>query len=85
VEQRVLWRHHGAYVVGAALVWGVRQSRHCLKFARCADNGGGFELVGRPRQSESVRACADESVAQRRTFDLVHANAGVMVTLRPYG
>jgi NAD(P)-dependent dehydrogenase (short-subunit alcohol dehydrogenase family) len=43
--------------------------------------GGSFELVELDLANlKSVRACADQLLARRDTFDVIIANAGVMAT-----
>ena len=75
---------HGAYVVGAARDLSKAEAATALVRKDAADNGGGFELVELDLGNlKSVRACADELVANGKPFDLVIANAGVMAT--PFG
>jgi NAD(P)-dependent dehydrogenase (short-subunit alcohol dehydrogenase family) len=71
---------HGAEVVGAARDLAKAKSATAEVRADAA-NGGGLELVELDLASlASVRACADALVADRRPFDVVIANAGVMRT-----
>src|SRR5260370_2423876 len=75
---------HGAYVVGAARDLRKAEAATAQVRKDPADNGGGFELVELDLGNlKSVRACADELVANGKPFDLVIANAGVMAT--PFG
>jgi NAD(P)-dependent dehydrogenase (short-subunit alcohol dehydrogenase family) len=75
---------HGAYVVGAARDLRKAEAATAQVRQDAADNGGGFELVELDLGNlKSVRACADELVANGKPFDLVIANAGVMAT--PFG
>jgi NAD(P)-dependent dehydrogenase (short-subunit alcohol dehydrogenase family) len=74
---------HGAEVVGAARDLAKAKSATAEVRADAA-NGGGLELVELDLASlASVRACAEALVADRRPFDVVIANAGVMRT--PFG
>jgi NAD(P)-dependent dehydrogenase (short-subunit alcohol dehydrogenase family) len=74
---------HGAEVVGAARDLAKAKSATAEVRADAA-NGGGLELVELDLASlASVRACAEALVADRRPFDAVIANAGVMRT--PFG
>lgn len=71
---------HGAEVVGAArdLAKAERATKAALSEAQ---NGGSITLVELDLASlKSVRACADALLADRRPFDVVIANAGVMRT-----
>jgi NAD(P)-dependent dehydrogenase (short-subunit alcohol dehydrogenase family) len=74
---------HGAEVVGAAR--NLAKAERATEIVRAdAKNGGGFSLVELDLNSlASVRRCADALVADGRPFDLVIANAGVMMT--PFG
>ena len=75
---------HGADVVGAArdLEKAKRATAEVTKAA--AESGGSLELIELDLASlKSVRAAADQLLADGRTFDVVIANAGVMAT--PYG
>jgi NAD(P)-dependent dehydrogenase (short-subunit alcohol dehydrogenase family) len=75
---------HGAYVVGAARDLRKAEAATAQVRQDAADNGGGFGLVELDLGNlKSVRACADELVANGKPFDLVIANAGVMAT--PFG
>jgi len=69
-------------VVGAARDL-VRQKPPCSSSQDAAANGGGFELVERPRQSESVRAMRRRTGSQAN-FDLSLRTQGDGYTL-PYG
>jgi NAD(P)-dependent dehydrogenase (short-subunit alcohol dehydrogenase family) len=74
---------HGAQVVGAARDLAKAEAASAPVRAQAA-NGGGLELVELDLASlASVRACADALMADGRPFDLVIANAGVMVP--PFG
>jgi NAD(P)-dependent dehydrogenase (short-subunit alcohol dehydrogenase family) len=74
---------HGAEVVGAARDLAKAETATASVRAQAA-NGGSLELVRLDLASlESVRACADALLADRRPFDLVIANAGVMAA--PFG
>ena len=75
---------HGADVVGAArdLEKAKRATAEVSKAA--AANGASFELIELDLASlKSVRAAADQLVADGRLFDVIIANAGVMAT--PFG
>jgi NAD(P)-dependent dehydrogenase (short-subunit alcohol dehydrogenase family) len=74
---------HGAEVVGAAR--DLAKAEHATKEVRAqAANGGSLSLIQLDLASlKSVRACADALLADRRKFDVVIANAGVMRT--PFG
>jgi len=75
---------HGAHVVGAARDLIKAEAATAQVRTEAAENGGSFELVELDLASlKSVRACADELVAQGQPFDVVIANAGVMAT--PFG
>ena len=74
---------HGAHVVGAARDLAKAERATAAVRAQAA-NGGKFELAELDLASlESVRACADALLADKRPFDVVIANAGVMRT--PFG
>jgi NAD(P)-dependent dehydrogenase (short-subunit alcohol dehydrogenase family) len=74
---------HGAQVVGAARDLAKAEAATAPVRAQ-AEKGGGIELIELDLASlASVRACADKLVADGRPFDLVIANAGVMVP--PFG
>jgi len=75
---------HGADVVGAArdLVKAKGATEQVRKDA--AASGGSFELIELDLGNlKSVRACADQLLAEGGPFDVVIANAGVMAT--PFG
>src|SRR4030088_2801926 len=72
---------HGAHVVGAAR--DLNKAKTATEQVRedAAANGGSFELIGLDLANlKSVRACADELMANGEPFDVVIANAGVMAT-----
>ncbi|PZM15541.1 SDR family NAD(P)-dependent oxidoreductase [Rhizobium tubonense] len=74
---------HGAEVVGAARDLAKAEAATASVRAQAA-NGGRLELVQLDLASlGSVRACADALLADKRPFDLVIANAGVMAA--PFG
>lgn len=74
----------GADVVGAARDLAKAEGATAEVRAAAAAGGGSFELVQLDLASlASVRACADALIADGRGFDIVIANAGVMVP--PYG
>jgi NAD(P)-dependent dehydrogenase (short-subunit alcohol dehydrogenase family) len=83
VETARALANHGAMVVGAAR--DLSKAKKATEGIRTgAANGGGFELVELDLASlASVRACADELIADGRALDLVIANAGVMAC--PFG
>jgi NAD(P)-dependent dehydrogenase (short-subunit alcohol dehydrogenase family) len=83
VETARVLAAHGGEVVGAAR--DLDKARKATEGVRAgAANGGELELVELDLASlSSVRACADELVADGRAFDLVIANAGVMAC--PFG
>jgi NAD(P)-dependent dehydrogenase (short-subunit alcohol dehydrogenase family) len=69
---------HGAEVVGAARDL-AKAERATADVRAQATNGGSLSLVDLDLASlKSVRACADALVTDRRPFDVVIANAGVM-------
>ena len=75
---------HGAHVIGAArdLVKARAATVQVRKDA--AESGGSFELIELDLGNlKSVRACADQLLAEGGPFDVVIANAGVMAT--PFG
>jgi NAD(P)-dependent dehydrogenase (short-subunit alcohol dehydrogenase family) len=74
---------HGASVVGAAR--DLEKARVATEQLRKdAANGGRCELVELDLASlKSVRACADQLLANGEPFDVIIANAGVMAT--PFG
>jgi NAD(P)-dependent dehydrogenase (short-subunit alcohol dehydrogenase family) len=75
---------HGADVVGAArdLEKAKRASSEVSRAA--AERGASFEVIELDLASlKSVRAAADELIADGRLFDVIIANAGVMAT--PFG
>lgn len=75
---------HGADVVGAARDLAKAEGATAEVRAAAAAGGGNFELVQLDLASlASVRACADALLADGRRFDIIIANAGVMVP--PYG
>jgi NAD(P)-dependent dehydrogenase (short-subunit alcohol dehydrogenase family) len=83
VETARVLAAHGAEVVGAARDLG-KAKKATQGVCAGAANEGEFELVELDLASlASARACADKLVADRRAFDLVIANAGVMAC--PYG
>ncbi|MBG1232548.1 SDR family NAD(P)-dependent oxidoreductase [Aestuariivirga litoralis] len=74
---------HGAWVVGTArdLAKAEKATAHVRADAK---NGGGIELIQLDLASlKSARAAADKLVKDGKTFDVVIANAGVMVP--PFG
>lgn len=75
---------HGAGVVGAVRdLVKAEQATVSVRDA-AAQGGGSFELIKLDLASlQSVRACADELLADGRPFDVIIANAGVMAT--PFG
>ncbi|GGF51144.1 oxidoreductase [Azorhizobium oxalatiphilum] len=83
VETARVLAAHGAQVVGAARDL-AKAERATGEVRAQAANGGGLELVQLDLADlKSVRACADGLNADGRIFDLVIANAGVMVP--PFG
>ena len=75
---------HGAEVIGAARDLGKAESATAQVRKDAAAGGGRFDLVALDLANlKSVRACADELLARRQSFDVVIANAGVMAT--PFG
>lgn len=75
---------HGAHVVGAARDLKKAEGATAQVREDADRNGGRFELVTLDLASlQSVRACADELLAQGERFDVIIANAGVMAT--PFG
>jgi NAD(P)-dependent dehydrogenase (short-subunit alcohol dehydrogenase family) len=75
---------HGAQVVGAAR--DLKKAKAATEQVRkdAAANGGRLDLVELDLANlKSVRACADQLLAQGEPFDVVIANAGVMAT--PFG
>ncbi|MBO9715022.1 SDR family NAD(P)-dependent oxidoreductase [Sphingomonas sp.] len=80
VETARVLAAHGAQVVGAARDL-AKAERATQAVREAAANGGGLELVELDLASlASVRAAADELLADGRRFDVVIANAGVMAT-----
>ncbi|WP_440893356.1 SDR family NAD(P)-dependent oxidoreductase [Aeromonas dhakensis] len=74
----------GAEVVGAVRNLAKAEQATTEVQAVAQANGGKFELVYMDLSSlGSVRACADQLLADGRPFDAIIANAGVMVT--PFG
>ncbi|HEX6567342.1 MAG TPA: SDR family NAD(P)-dependent oxidoreductase, partial [Chthoniobacterales bacterium] len=72
---------HGAHVVGAARDLTKAEKATVQVRKDAAANGGRFELVELDLANlKSVRACADQLIAEGDPFDLVIANAGVMAT-----
>jgi short-subunit dehydrogenase len=72
---------HGAHVVGAARDLTKAEKATAQVRTDAAANGGGFELIELDLANlKSVRACADQLIAEGHPFDLVIANAGVMAT-----
>ncbi|HEY0122875.1 MAG TPA: SDR family NAD(P)-dependent oxidoreductase [Rhizobium sp.] len=83
VETARVLAAHGALVVGAARDLAKAETATAPVRAQAA-NGGGLELIQLDLASlHSVRACADALLADKRPFDLVIANAGVMAA--PFG
>ena len=75
---------HGAHVVGAARDLSKAEAATALVRKDAAKNGGRFEVVEIDLGNlKSVRACADQLLAQGEPFDVIIANAGVMAT--PFG
>jgi NAD(P)-dependent dehydrogenase (short-subunit alcohol dehydrogenase family) len=75
---------HGAHVVGAARDLAKAERATAAVREAAATGQGSLELVELDLASfASIRACADSLVADGRPFDIVIANAGVMVP--PYG
>ncbi len=75
---------HGADVVGAVRDLAKAESAAADVRAAAENGGGGFELIELDLASlQSVRAAADNLVADGRSFDVIIANAGVMAT--PFG
>src|SRR5262250_572107 len=74
---------HGAQVIGAARDL-AKAENATAQVRKDAIAGGSFELVELDLASlKSVRACADELLAQGDPLDVIIANAGVMAT--PFG
>ena len=74
---------HGAQVVGAARDL-AKAENATAQVRKDAIAGGSFELVELDLASlRSVHACADQLLAKDEPFDVIIANAGVMVT--PFG
>lgn len=72
---------HGADVVGAARDLAKAEGATAAVREASADGGGSFELIELDLADlASVRAAADKLNADGRTFDIVIANAGVMMT-----
>jgi NAD(P)-dependent dehydrogenase (short-subunit alcohol dehydrogenase family) len=75
---------HGAQVVGAARDLAKAKAATVQVQKDAADNGGSFELTALDLADlKSVRACAEELLANGERFDVIIANAGVMAT--PFG
>ena len=75
---------HGAQVVGAARDFTNAKAATAQVQKDAADNGGSFELTELDLADlKSVRACAEELLANGERFDVIIANAGVMAT--PFG
>jgi NAD(P)-dependent dehydrogenase (short-subunit alcohol dehydrogenase family) len=75
---------HGANVVGAARDLKKAEAAATEVRRDAAAGGGSLELVALDLSSlKSVRACADELLAEGQFFDAIIANAGVMAT--PFG
>jgi NAD(P)-dependent dehydrogenase (short-subunit alcohol dehydrogenase family) len=75
---------HGAQVVGAARDLTKAKGATAQVQKDAADNGGSFELTALDLADlKSVRACAEELLANGERFDVIIANAGVMAT--PFG
>src|ERR1700741_3634456 len=75
---------HGAHVVGAARDLAKAEVATAEVRKDAAQNGGSFEVIELDLGNlKSVRACAEGLLAQRESFDVVIANAGVMAT--PFG
>ena len=75
---------HGAQVVGAARDLTKAKAATAQVQKDAADNGGSFELTALDLADlKSVRACAEELLANGERFDVIIANAGVMAT--PFG
>ena len=75
---------HGAQVVGAARDLTKTKAATAQVQKDAADNGGSFELTALDLADlKSVRACAEELLANGERFDVIIANAGVMAT--PFG
>ncbi len=75
---------HGAQVVGAARDLAKAKAATAQVQKDAADNGGSFELTALDLADlKSVRACAEELLANGERFDVIVANAGVMAT--PFG
>ena len=75
---------HGATVIGAARNLAKGEAATAVVRDAAAASGGSFELVELDLASlASVRACADGLVAAGKPFDIVIANAGVMMC--PFG
>src|SRR5882757_3492945 len=75
---------HGAQVVGAAR--DLNKAKAATEQVRkdATADGGSFELIELDLANlKSVRACADQLLGKRETFDVIIANAGVMAP--PFG
>ncbi|MCQ4629094.1 SDR family NAD(P)-dependent oxidoreductase [Shinella sp. CPCC 100929] len=75
---------HGASVVAAVRDLAKAETATAAVRDAASQGGGSLELIALDLASlQSVRACADALLADRRTFDAIIANAGVMAT--PFG
>ncbi|MGA9355367.1 MAG: SDR family NAD(P)-dependent oxidoreductase [Terriglobales bacterium] len=75
---------HGAQVVGAARDLSKAKTATAQVRKDAEANGGSFELIELDLANlKSVRACADQLLANGKQFDVIIANAGVMAT--PFG
>jgi len=75
---------HGAQVVGAVRDLNKDKAATEQVSKAAAANGGSFSLIELDLANlKSVRACADQLLANGEAFDVVIANAGVMAT--PFG
>jgi NAD(P)-dependent dehydrogenase (short-subunit alcohol dehydrogenase family) len=72
---------HGAQVVGAARDLTKAEAATTEVRKAAGANGGSFDLIELDLASlKSVRACADKLLTEKKPFDVVIANAGVMAT-----
>lgn len=75
---------HGASVVGAVRDFAKARPATASVRDAASQAGGSLELIELDLASlQSVRACADQLVADGRPFDAIIANAGIMAT--PFG